>query len=147
MLVWSYQSEEGKLMRTVIFSVALLLASPALSEQVFAAYEGPASIQLGAGGTKITANGIDYWTTGTPPRRYQVLGVLTDARKDRRSDGHVVGSKSVARRTIDAGGNAVIFDEATSKLSGVGGYVGSGFFAGRTINRTTTQLMVVKYVE
>lgn len=133
--------------RAVIAIVAVLLSSPALGEQVYATYEGTDSIHTGTGGTKITENGIDYWTTGTPPRQYQVLGILTDARKDRRADGHVLGSKSVARRTLEAGGNAVIFNDADSKLSGVGGYAGNGFFAGRTINRTTTHLIVVKYLE
>ena len=134
-------------MRIGIFSLALLLATPALSEQVYAAYEGAASIQLGTGGTKVTANGIDYWTTGTPPRRYQILGILTDARKDRRADGHVLGSKSVARRAIDVGGNAVIFENSESRLSGVGGFAGDAYLAGRTVYRTTTHLIVVKYLE
>jgi len=133
--------------RIGLFYLALLAVSPVFGEQVYASYEGPASIQSGSGGTKVTANGIDYWTTGTPPRQYQVLGILTDARKDRRADGHVLGSKSVAKRTLEAGGNAVIFNDAESKLSGVGGYAGSGFFAGRTINRTTTHLTVVRYLE
>ncbi|MCZ8018641.1 hypothetical protein [Novosphingobium sp.] len=36
----------------------------------FSEYSGPELIERGEGGTKITKNGIDYWTSGKPPRRY-----------------------------------------------------------------------------
>ena len=73
--------------RATILISALVLSWPVMGAQVYATYEGTASIQIGSGGTKVTANGIDYWTTGTPPRRYQVLEISTDARKDRLADG------------------------------------------------------------
>ena len=130
-----------------VLVLALLLASPAFAEQTWAAYEGPGAVQTGSGGTKITENGIDYWTTGTPPRRYQILGVLTDARKDRLADGKVLGSKSVARRALSVGGNAVIFGGSDAKSAGIVGGLSGGFAWGRQINRTTTQLLVVKYLE
>ena len=133
--------------RATILISALVLSWPVMGAQVYATYEGTASIQIGSGGTKVTANGIDYWTTGTPPRRYQVLEISTDARKDRLADGHVLGSKSVAKRTREAGGDAVIFNDADTKLAGVSGYAANGYLAGRIVNRTTTHLIVVKYLE
>ena len=113
--------------------LAIAFAVPVAAEQTYAAYEGIAAIQTGTGGTKITKNGIDYWTSGTPPRRYQVLGMLIDARKNRASDGEVLGSKSVAKRTLDVGGNAVIVGDQRS--------------VGADLVRTTTQLQVVKYLD
>lgn len=113
--------------------LAIAFAVPVAAEQTYAAYEGIAAIQTGTGGTKITKNGIDYWTSGTPPRRYQVLGMLIDARKNRASDGEVLGSKSVAKRTLDVGGSAVIFGDQRS--------------VGADLVRTTTQLLVVKYLD
>lgn len=121
--------------RIKAFAAMLVIAAavPVAAEQTYAAYEGPAAIQTGTGGTKITKNGIDYWTAGTPPRRYQVLGMLIDARKNRASDGEVLGSKSVAKRTLDVGGNAVLFGDQRS--------------VGANLVRTTTQLQVVKYLD
>ncbi len=34
---------------------------------------------IGSGGTKITTDGVDFWTSGNPPRAYLVLGVLMDS--------------------------------------------------------------------
>ena len=87
-------------------ALALSATSTAYAKQEYATYEGLDAIQQGRGGTKITKNGIDYWTNGTPPRRFQVLGFLTDARKNRLVDGNVVGSKSVAEKTLRVGGSA-----------------------------------------
>jgi len=128
-------------------TLAIAFAVPVAAEQTFAAYEGPAAIQTGTGGTKITKNGIDYWTSGTPPRRYQVLGILTDARKDRPTDGNVLGSKSVAKRTLEAGGNAVIFGDQSAKVSGASAFATESFAATTIQTRTTTQLLVVKYLD
>lgn len=122
--------------------VAVALPTATSAKQTYAAYEGTDSIRTGTGGTKITKNGIDYWTSGTPPRRYQVLGLLIDARKDRVTDGNVLGSKSVAEKTIAAGGDAVLIGSADARMNGV---AGNGNVA-NIITRTTTQLLVVKYL-
>jgi hypothetical protein len=94
-----------------------------------------------------SANGIDYWTSGSPPRRYQVLGILTDARKDRMFDGKVLGSKSIAKRTLDVGGNAVILEPNTSQTSEFNAGSANGNVFASTTTRTTTQLLVVKYLD
>lgn len=134
---------------------ALLISSPALAKQEYATYEGADAIRTGVGGSRISKNGIDYWTTGTPPRRYQILGILTDARKNRLLDGNVIGSKSVAKIVNAAGGNAVIVAGSETKDWGaigttngfVSGSTYSGNFNSISITRTTTQLLVVKYLD
>ncbi len=134
-------------------TLSVLLATTSVSaKQTWAAYEGRDAIQAGQGGTKVQKNGIDYWTSGTPPHRFQVLGMLTDARKDRIFDGDVIGSKSIASKVKEAGGDAVIVMGASSQVSGYSSHgnafaTGNGisaFGGGRVHNRTTTQLAVVK---
>lgn len=104
--------------KLIIAALVLSASSVAPAKQEYAAYEGRDAIQVGNGGTKITKNGIDFWTTGSPPHRYQVLGILTDARKNRRFDGNVIGSESVAKKAIAAGGDAVIVAGADTKAAG-----------------------------
>lgn len=62
----------------------ILTSAPALAgaKITYSAYEGPASVKTGEGGTKITKNGIDYWTSGTPPRQYEVIGMVQDRRDE-----------------------------------------------------------------
>lgn len=142
-------------MRLMIVVALALTTTTAQAKQEYASYEGKDAIQEGRGGSKVVKNGIDYWTNGTPPRRFQVLGFLTDARKDRLLDGNVVGSKSVARRVLEVGGTAVIFVGTDTRAAGVvntanlygQGDSAFGVGTGRVINRTTTRMIVVKYLE
>jgi hypothetical protein len=114
----------------------------------------PILCRLARGGTKLTKNGIDYWTTGSPPRRFQVLGIITDARKDRLFDGDVLGSASVAKLARDAGGDAVIMGSQDARNVGTvtsfnaNAYGNSAWGTGfrRRITRTTTQIVVIKYL-
>jgi len=68
--------------RQAAFVLALSIPSICLAQAKidFAAYEGPPQIIQGTGGTKITKNGIDYWTTGTPSRRYLGSGLIRATR-------------------------------------------------------------------
>src|SRR3546814_5189733 len=75
------------------------IASPALARQDVAAYEGRDAIQEGVGGAKVSKHGIDYWTNGTPPRRFQLLGFITDKRRDSGLVPDIIGSKGVAKRS------------------------------------------------
>lgn len=134
--------------------ISLLLgASPALAQAKidFAEYSGTPIIETGEGGTKITKNGIDYWTSGKPPRSYQVIGRITDRRSEEWDGGHAVGSPAVAKKVKQAGGSAVIMleqNDVGAGSSGVGtvaGGLGSFFSMGGT--KTTTTFVVVKYLD
>jgi len=142
--------------KTVVVALALSVAtSAAEAKQDYAAYEGRDAVQEGQGGTKVQEHGVDFWTTGAPARRFQVLGILTDARKDRKFDGSAIGSKAVAKKVLEVGGNAVIVAGADTQAAGVstihnafangGGVTAVG--SGRVVNRTTTRLIVVKYLD
>lgn len=135
-----------------VFALSLC-ASPALAgaKIEFSEYSGPELIERGEGGTKITKNGIDYWTSGKPPRRYQVIGRITDRRSEEWDGGHAVGSPTVAKKVKQAGGTAVIMLEqndvgaGSSGAGSVAGGWGSFFSMGGT--KTTTTFVVVKYLD
>jgi hypothetical protein len=42
-------------------------------------YSGSKPI-IGRGGASTTLNGVDLWIEGTPPRKFQIIGVITDNR-------------------------------------------------------------------
>jgi hypothetical protein len=141
---------------TILLTALIVLgaSAPAAAGRDFAGYEGPDAIKKGEGGTKITKNGIDYWTTGTPPRRYQVLGIMTDKRYEDWGV-TVIGSPSVAKLTLKIGGNAVILLDQKDKTVGTAGF-GSGSVAGNSVfgsmfginsDRTTSRLVVIKYLD
>src|SRR3546814_13538204 len=60
-----------------------------------------------------------YWTMGDPPRRYQVIVIIRDKRGDGPLSGDAIGSKSVAKATLKAGGDAVIYLSSNSRVTGV----------------------------
>lgn len=134
-------------MKKIICAVAAFALIPpaAWAKVQFSAYDGPAPITTGAGGTKITKNGIDYWTSGTPPRRYQVIGLVTDKRDEEWDGGRAIGSPAVAGKVKKAGGNAVIVQSQTE-----GGATGGGGFGGIFAlggSKTMTTMLVVRYLE
>lgn len=136
----------------------VLIAGPVLARAKidFATYEGRPIIEIGDGGSKITKNGIDYWTSGKPPRCFHVIGHVTDRRNEDMDGGHAVGSPRIARLTKQAGGNAVILinqNDVAAGSSGFGavygygwsGLFGSMFTVGGT--KTMTAFVVVKYLD
>lgn len=133
----------------IAIAALILTTSPALAQAKidFATYEGPPQIQVGTGGTKITKNGIDYWTTGTPPRRYQIIGFVQDKRDETWDGGHAVGSPNIAKKVRKAGGDAVIIqsqDEAGKAGSYGTGLLGGLFMGGGS--KTVTRMLVIKYL-
>lgn len=128
--------------------IAIVLASaaiagPALAGANFAPYEGKDAIAEGRGGTRVTKDGVDFWTTGEPPRRYQVLGVLSDKRGTGALSGKAIGG-GTAKHVREIGGDAaIILGEDTQA---VGAMVMQGGMVG-VARRKTTQMLVVKYLD
>ncbi|KKW92691.1 hypothetical protein [Sphingobium chungbukense] len=138
-------------MRGIILA-ALLLSMPSAAfagaKIQFSAYEGPERVQNGDGGTKLRKNDIDWWTTGTPPRKYQVIGFISDKRDENWDGGHAIGSPAVAKQVLAAGGDAVIVlaqDEAGATGGAGSGAILGGFFA-MGGSKTQTKMLVVKYI-
>jgi hypothetical protein len=136
--------------RTISLALVLAASAPALAQAKidFAAYEGPPRIEQGEGGTKITKNGIDYWTTGTPPRRYQIIGFVQDRRDEFSDGGQAIGSPKIAKKVKAAGGDAVII-QAQEEAGQSGGLAsGNPFYAWGMSggSKTITRMLAVKYL-
>ncbi|MDE2561917.1 MAG: hypothetical protein KGL48_06665 [Sphingomonadales bacterium] len=144
-------------MRARIIALCIIgaaFASPALAREHFQIYEGNDAVQQGTGGTRLTKNGIDYWTSGTPPHRYKILGLMIDKRGIGGLAGDALGSPSVAKAVKDAGGDAVIMMGEQEKVRGTassgfyngGRGFGSAFAFGVPIGNRETAMQVVKYL-
>lgn len=148
----------SKLVVALIATAVVFPYIPAIAQAKidFALYEGKPIIKTGEGGTKLTKHGIDYWTSGEPPRRYQVIAMVQDKRDEMWDGGHAIGSPSIASKVKNAGGDAVIVqseDEAGhgggfsstsgSASGGLGWLFGLGMSGG---SKTVTRMLVVKYL-
>lgn len=127
-----------------ILVAGAMLATPALAGSDFAAYEGRDAVQEGVGGTKIEADGVEFWTTGTPPHRYQILGVISDTRGTGLFSGNAVGNPGVAKRVRSLGGDAVI---VLGKDTQIKGAMLNAYGQMMIARRATTQMLVVKYLD
>jgi hypothetical protein len=110
-----------------VAAIGLGLAAPAHAGTQFLAYEGPNAVKQGGGGEKKSVDGVDFWLEGSPPHRFQVLGVLEDERLKTGLIGLIRMSaleRDMARLAHQAGGDAVILTDARDDVQG---YVGSSF--------------------
>ncbi|WP_353742477.1 hypothetical protein WHX55_09700 [Pseudomonas fluorescens] len=114
-----------KMLFPTMIIVAVLFSGCALYATTnFQPYESKNGTFEGQGGAKETIDGIDFWTNGQPPRKFQMLGVITD---ERVSNPITMSSLkgAVALKAKQAGGNAVIWsgesdrhgDRASSKFA------------------------------
>ena len=104
--------------RLTMLALLAALSGPASAGKKFMAYEGRDAIRDGVGGTKVTTDGIDFWTTGTPPHRFQVLGIIDDKRGSGWWDGSAVGAHSIAKMVRKAGGNAALVAGQSRAITG-----------------------------
>ena len=143
--------------RFLIFlsAVTFLGVPSALAGQKFSAYEGKDSIMEGRGGTKLSKHGVDYWDNGLPPRRFQVLGFITDRRKNNAITPDVIGSKGIAKATLKHGGDAVVVLSSREHFKGMASF-GNAYAAGQGINAygysgaitdQVSTLAVIKYLD
>lgn len=96
-----------------------LFASTADARTRFETYEARNAFREGQGGSKTVKDGIDFWTLGDPPRRYQIIGVIRDNRGTGALFGNAVGSSGIAKMVREAGGDAVVLVEQNTGLKGV----------------------------
>jgi hypothetical protein len=118
--------------------------------------------ELGRGGSgwdkKKVVDGMDVWTYGDPPRRFQVLGIIQDERPGGRL--YVAQLKhDVVQKAREQGGNALIFVSSQSQLAGyytagsasAYGYGGSATAFGSSttvpITRRSSTYVVIRYLD
>lgn len=98
-----------------------LLTGPALAAPEFSRYYGKDAIQEGRGGEMKQVEGVEFWTNGGPPRRFEVIGFLTD----RRHKTGLLGSmrmsgleKAIAKAAKENGGEGVILIGSEAEVTG-----------------------------
>lgn len=135
-------------------TMAMAWTTPAQAKPQFAAYEGPDSVQEGRGGTRMTRNGVDYWTTGAPPRRYQIIGIVTDNKcLGSRLCGDPIDRPAIADMVKANGGDAVIVlgksNDARGMVGGASAYGGGNFATGygwsAAISDHASSMLVIRY--
>ena len=99
-------------MRLVSLVLLFLCGSSLSVAQEFAAWEGKQVVKVGEGGARKVINGIDFWTEGTPPKPYVLVGYLLDTRHESGIYGMMRMASlegSIANKAKQAGGDAVDF--------------------------------------
>lgn len=101
-----------------------------VSSTQFQAYQGNNNIFKGEGGTVIKEEGIDIWTSGTPPCEYKVIGVVIDTRNNSLVAGWTIKS-DIAEAVRKNGGDAAILTDMKEHA------VGTMYNSSTTVNTTT----------
>jgi hypothetical protein len=146
-----------RLTRGRLLGLCTVLLSASVMAQDFIAYEGKNAIREGEGGAKKTVEGVDFWSEGAPPKKFMLLGYITD----RRQKSGLIGMASmaslerdVAALTRKSGGDAVILmasDAETIGAVGTGtahrwGNSSSGFGMAANVQKNNSKFAVLKYV-
>jgi hypothetical protein len=101
----------------IFFLLVAAVAFVSCTNTEFQSWEGRNSIVEGRGGTRKVVDGMDVWTHGDPPRRFQVLGII----EDERPGGMIPMAQlkhDIVQKARQNGGNAVIFVSSASQLAG-----------------------------
>lgn len=135
----------------VVFACAEALA------QDFTAFEGK-GLREGEGGAKKTVDGVDFWSDGSPPFKFKIIGVITDRRHKTGLIGKMRMSSlepDVAQVAKEHGGDGVILVAAEAEGVGAIGMaqansLGSnsttfGFGGSAAVQKQNTKYYVVKY--
>ena len=154
------------LVTIVALSLSVSTSAQLFASQSFYAYDGPVKPLLGSGGAKTVKHEIEYWVDGAPARPFRIVGVMVDSRSDRWFSGNAVGSKAIAKKVKEAGGNGVIILNQQEKITSVvSNYYGSssgtatlfgnsasysgsnfGFGSAEAVSNVKTRLYVIAYM-
>jgi len=112
-----------------LFALCILIAGCASTN--YTTFEGGREVE-GTGGTKKTVDGIDIWNNGSPPRKFKIIGIIDDVR--RQSLLGMAGYESaLAKKAKEAGGDAIVFLDSHSDVVG---YYNSGELGSATTTGT-----------
>ena len=136
-----------KILNLFAVSAMLLVGCAQTNYQQYEGRNGPQIIE-GQGGTKDIVNGYEIWDNGTPPRRYQVLGVVSVEDFD-----NVFGNRRIRNALSDqikaAGGDAAVVVDTSGGGSGMAMAFGNNgqVAAGPTFGKKTARWQIVKYLD
>lgn len=132
-------------MKRYLIGLALLAAAvPATAKTTVSLYDGPDAVRTGTGGSKTVSHDVEYWVTGTPPRRFRLIGFAV-TQKD-------LDAGSVAKTVKEAGGNAAIVLDQSTQDDGVRTFVLKGIndepiAITRRDTTTTSKLAIIRYLD
>lgn len=132
--------------RYVVAMAALILSCAATAKARFEPYEARNPIVEGNGGSHTAKDGIDFWSLGDPPRRYQIIGIIRDKRGTGAFSGDAVASSKIARMVREVSGDAAILLDENTALKGMM-LPAKGAGLAIPIQQRTTTFAVVKYLE
>jgi hypothetical protein len=155
--------------KILLFAVCAILAGCASTK--YSPFEGGRVVE-GTGGTKKTVDGIDIWNNGTPPRKFKIIGIIDDVR--RQSLVGMIGYEGApVKKARQEGGDGIVFLDSHSELTGyynsgesgtarttvsAYGYGNTAYYQGQTtyqgygststaIRDKITKVAVIKYVD
>ena len=123
--------------------IVAAVAGTAAASPEFLTYESRNPVRTGQGGERKTVDGVDFWMRGNPPRRYKILGSLSDERHETGLFGAIRMSSlesDIAEAAKAAGGDAVILEKARDKA------VRSVGHSHRAMKDHDSRYLVVKYL-
>ena len=133
-------------MGRIVVLIAFLAASiPALAQEFNKLHTREPMIVEGKGGTMEVVDGIEMWTTGDPPRRYEVIGLINDERRvtglisQKRLKGLPAKLAKIAKAN---GGDAIVPVSQDERASGVAG----NQYGAVMVMKRTSQYAVVRYL-
>jgi len=148
-------------MRAIVLFAALAAALSACVTTNYKPYEG-AAVQMGTGGARTSIAGVDLWEDGTPPRKYLVVGIIDDKRRNEaldRSSFHgdiakkvkenggdaaiILGRSELFRGTVNTGNTYGTVTKANAKSANVQAY-STG--VGIPLYDVNSKIQVIKYV-
>lgn len=100
----------------VIFTV-LAAACTTLATIDYQPHDAKAKLYQGEGGTALSVDGVDFWTNGSPPGKFSILGIATHESGAGHSDESVIRTAVVAKAK-QIGGSAVIQISNNTSFSG-----------------------------
>lgn len=132
------------ILRAAVLAVATLLAGCTSNE--YQPYEARDPFREGQGGTRRTVGGIDIWQNGTPPRRYQIIGVLTVTLGE--GIGHrALVENSVVQQTRRRNGDGAILVGSDSDVTGaVAQPIGAGAVL-IPVRSRVNRFLIIKYAD
>jgi hypothetical protein len=114
-----------------LFFLPILMMCSCNTSTKFSQWEGSTTLK-GVGGAKEVVDGIDIWTTGSPPREYKIVGVINDER----GTGRLYMARQLedlAKEAKANGGDAIIMGGKDTK------YLGSINTGGTSVTSGTAQ--------
>ena len=136
-----------KIYALIAASLIFLIGCAQTNYQQYEGRNGSHIIE-GGGGTKEIVDEYEIWDNGSPPRRYQILGVVSVEDFD-----NVFGRQRIRTALSEqikaAGGDAAVVVDTLGGGSGMAMLVGSNgqITAGPTFGKKTARWQIVKYLD